>query len=60
MTIKYGLHALQFAKGNAIEAPSLKGIVTVLNTVKSAVETGELDSAITAVAAKREKKSAAK
>ena len=60
LTIRYGLNVLKFAKGNAIEAPSLKGIVTVLNTVKAAVEAGELDSAITAVAAKREKKSAAK
>ena len=60
LTIKYGLNVLKFAKGNAIEAASLKGIVTVLSTVKSAVEAGELDSAITAVAAKREKKSAAK
>ena len=61
VTIKYGLHTLQFSKGtNAIEAPSLKGVVAVLNTVKSAVEAGELDSAITAVAVKREKKSAAK
>jgi hypothetical protein len=60
LTIRYGLNVLKFAKGtNAIEAPSLKGIVTVLNTVKSAVEAGELDSAITALAAKREKKSVA-
>jgi len=60
VTVKYGLHVLQFAKGNAIEAPNLKGTVAVLNSVKQAVAAGELDSAITAVAAKREKKPNAK
>src|SRR6185503_108368 len=35
LTIRYGLTVLQFAKGtNAIEAPNLKGVVAVLNTVK--------------------------
>ncbi len=59
LVIRYGTHTLQFAKGtNAIEAPSLKGVVTVLNTVKSAAQAGELDTAITAVSAKREKKNA--
>src|SRR5665213_2487166 len=58
VSIKYGLHILQFAKGtNAIECPSLKGVVTTLQTIKTAVAAGELDAAITAVAAKREKKS---
>ena len=61
VTIKYGLHILQFAKGaNAIECPSLKGVVATLNTVKQAITAGELDSAIAAVAAKREKKANAK
>jgi hypothetical protein len=61
VSIKYGLHILQFAKGaNAIEAPSLKGVVSTLQTIKQAAAVGELDAAITAIAAKREKKSNAK
>ncbi|HEY2468005.1 MAG TPA: hypothetical protein VGI45_09185 [Terracidiphilus sp.] len=61
VTIKYGLSVLQFAKGaNAIEAPNLKGVVVVLNAVKTAAQAGELDAAIESVAAKREKKSNAK
>jgi len=65
VAIRYGMHTLQFAKGaNAIEAPSLKGVVAVLTTVKTAVQAGELDAAIEAVASKRatksDKKAAAK
>lgn len=61
LTVRYGLTVLQFAKGtNAIEALSLKGVVTVLNTVKAAVHAGELDDAIIAATTKREKKSNAK
>lgn len=60
LAVRYGLHTLQFAKGtNAIEAPNLKGIVTVLNTVKQAAQSGELDAAIAAVTSEREKKSRA-
>jgi len=56
ISLKYGLHVLQFAKGaNAIEGPNLKVVITVLNTIKTAVQAGELDSAIAAATAKREK-----
>jgi hypothetical protein len=51
----------KFVQGaNAIEAPSLKGVVSTLQTIKQAAAVGELDAAITAIAAKREKKSNAK
>jgi len=59
VVVKYGLTVLQFAKGtNAIEAPNLKGVITVLSTVKTAVQAGELDSAIAAATSKREKSNA--
>src|SRR4029079_16070945 len=59
VAIKYGLHSLQFGKGsNAIEAPHLKGVISVLSTVKTAVQAGELDSTIATATAKREKSNA--
>jgi len=61
LAVRYGLTTLQFAKGtNAIEAPSLKGVVNVLTTVKQAVTAGELDSAITAAVLVRRPKSTTK
>lgn len=59
LVVRYGLHVLKLSpKGNAIEAPSLKALVSVLQTVKSAVQNGELDAAISAATPKREKSAA--
>lgn len=59
VSVRYGASPLQFAKGaNAVETSSLKGVVTVLTTIKAAVHAGELDAAIEAVAAKRTAKKA--
>jgi hypothetical protein len=61
VSIRYGVTPLTFAKGaNAVEAPSLKGVVTVLSTIKTAVQNGELDAAIEAASSKRTAKKAAK
>lgn len=58
--IRYGASLLTFKGGtNAIETNSLKGVVTVLTTVKQAVENGELDASIAAVTSKRTAKKAA-
>jgi hypothetical protein len=43
--IKYGSKILEFSKGkNAIEVASGEELITALNTLKIAVESGELDS----------------
>ena len=43
--IKYGSRILEFSKGkNAIEVSSGEELITALNTLKIAVESGELDS----------------
>jgi hypothetical protein len=43
--IKYGSRILEFSKGkNAIEVSSGEELITALNTIKTAVECGELDS----------------
>jgi hypothetical protein len=43
--IKYGSKILEFSKGkNAIEVSSGEELITALNTLKTAVESGELDS----------------
>ena len=43
--IKYGSKILEFSKGkNAIEVNSGEELITALNTLKTAVESGELDS----------------
>ena len=43
--IKYGSRVLEFSKGkNAIEVSSGEDLITALNTLKTAVEAGELDS----------------
>jgi len=43
--IKYGSKILEFSKGkNAIEVSSGEELITVLNTLKTAVESGELDN----------------
>ena len=43
--IKYGSKILEFSKGkNAIEVSSGEELITALNTLKTAVENGELDS----------------
>ena len=57
LTVRYGLTVLKFAKGtNAIEASNLKGILTVLNTIKAAAQAGELDAAVAAVTTKQSAK----
>ena len=43
--IKYGSRILEFSKGkNAIEVSSGEELISALNTLKTAVESGELDS----------------
>ena len=43
--IKYGSRILEFSKGkNAIEVSSGEELIAALNTLKTAVESGELDS----------------
>lgn len=57
--IRYGASLLTFKGGtNSVETNSLKGVVTVLTTIKTAVAAGELDQAIEAVTSKRGKKAA--
>ena len=46
-SVRYGARVLDIAKGkNAIEVTNLDDLVTVIETVKSAVEAGELDAQI--------------
>ena len=45
LQIKYGSRILEFSKGkNAIEVSSGEELIAALNTLKTAVENGELDS----------------
>ena len=45
LQIKYGSRILEFSKGkNAIEVSSGEELIAALNTLKTAVESGELDS----------------
>ena len=45
--MRYGSRVLDIAKGkNAIEIASMNDLIAVIETVKSAVETGELDAQI--------------
>lgn len=53
LQIRYGSRVIELAKGkNAIVADDFNQLQAVLNTVKSAVIAGELDTAITAVSSK--------
>ena len=46
-SVRYGSRVLDIAKGkNAIEIASMNDLIAVIETVKSAVETGELDTQI--------------
>ena len=48
-SVRYGSRVLDIAKGkNAIEIASMNDLIAVIETVKSAVETGELDAQIEA------------
>ena len=48
-SVRYGSRVLDIAKGkNAIEIANMADLIAVIETVKSAVETGELDAAIEA------------
>jgi hypothetical protein len=50
--LRYGAKVLDFAKGkNAIEVANESELVSVLETLKKAVESGELDAQIEAVSA---------
>ena len=47
LQLRYGTKVIEFSKGkNAIEVTNLDDLVTVIETVKSAVEAGELDAQI--------------
>ena len=47
--MRYGSRVLDIAKGkNAIEIANMADLIAVIETVKSAVETGELDAEIEA------------
>jgi hypothetical protein len=47
--VRYGSRVLDIAKGkNAIEITNMADLIAVIETVKSAVETGELDAEIEA------------
>jgi hypothetical protein len=47
--VRYGSRVLDIAMGkNAIEIASMNDLIAVIETVKSAVETGELDAQIEA------------
>jgi hypothetical protein len=49
--IKYGSRVLEFAKGkNAIEVSSADELISALTTLKTAVESGELDSQLNTAA----------
>jgi len=51
LTVRYGSKTLELAKGKfAVEIASEKELVTTLEVVKSAVEAGELDTAIESAA----------
>ena len=51
LQVKYGSRVLEFAKGkNAIEVSSAGELINALTTLKSAVESGELDSQLNTAA----------
>lgn len=51
LQVKYGSRVLEFAKGkNAIEVGSADELISALTTLKSAVESGELDSQLNTAA----------
>ena len=51
ISVKYGSRVLEFAKGkNAIEVSSADELINALTTLKTAVESGELDSQLNTVA----------
>jgi hypothetical protein len=53
LSIRYGAKVLELAKGKfAVEIPAEKELVTTLEIVKSAVDAGELDTAIEIAAVK--------
>jgi len=50
ITIRYGARTLEIVEGkNAIETDNIADVITSLQVIRSAVETGELDSRIDAV-----------
>ena len=52
LQVRYGTRVLDLAKGkNSIEVGTVAELITVLQTVKSAVEAGELDAQIEAASA---------
>jgi hypothetical protein len=51
LQVKYGSKVIEFAKGkNAIEVGSADELISALTTLKSAVESGELDSQLNTAA----------
>jgi hypothetical protein len=51
LQVKYGSRVLEFSKGkNAIEVGSADELISALTTLKSAVESGELDSQLNTAA----------
>jgi hypothetical protein len=51
LQIRYGSKILEFAKGkNAIEVGSADELISALNTLKSAIENGELDNQLNTAA----------
>jgi hypothetical protein len=51
ISVKYGSKVIEFAKGkNAIEVGSADELISALTTLKSAVESGELDSQLNTAA----------
>ncbi|PHO04186.1 hypothetical protein CSC82_11680 [Rhodobacteraceae bacterium 4F10] len=55
---KYGNKALALGKGNAVFVKTLKEVAAALETLKAAVEVGELDEAIENTLKNRSKKAA--
>ena len=52
MTVRYGKKAVEFSKGlNAIQVTDLSALPTVISTLIKAVDAGELDSQLSAIAA---------
>jgi hypothetical protein len=50
ITVRYGARTFEVIEGkNAIEAENLAGVITTLEVLRSAVDTGELDARIEAV-----------
>ena len=51
LQVKYGSKVIEFAKGkNAIEVGSADELINALTTLKSAVESGELDNQLNTAA----------